>query len=447
MQLKQAKSIRRQLAIATSSLLVAAPLQTVSAVEAGADQMDDIAVEVSRLYYAEEGRVTVNKTQTLITKELSEDSRIKVNVTYDTMSGSSPNGRIYNPNALGASSTVAVTTASGFSFDAAANASSASKKPWLTPFSDNRIASNIEWEKGVTRTATIALGGGISSENDYDSYSGSGKFIWDVNQRRTTLTTGVGYSNDYVEPSTGVPDGLGELRCINPITQLDWLASCDSTDLTFDKKPANKVTVDYFFGLTQVWNRNTLVQLNYSHGTEDGYLTDPYKQISVVNPGLNYQELAVLYEKRPSTRETQSLFFKIINVPSERTTVHMSYRFFWDDWDVQAHTTDVRFRFNLGTKDYIQPHLRVSYQSAAFFSHRFIADEANSDFSEKPEYVSADHRLSKQGTITAGIKYGKQLGKFGRFGARIEQMHQKYSQNMLPDMKVWIVQFLLSTRF
>jgi len=443
MQLKHPKSIRRQLTIATSSLLVAAPLQS-TAVETSADQMDDITVEISRLYYSEDDRVTVNKTQTLITNELSEDNRIKVNVTYDTMSGASPNGRIYTGGG-DASGTVAVTTASGFSFNAANNASSASKKTWQTPFSDNRIAANAEWETSLTRLSKAVLSGGASFENDYESYNTSGRLLWDFNQRRTTLTGGVGYNSDTVKPAAGVPEGLGELWCGTIAIDLDWLSSCADHDQVFFK-PANKTVLDYFFGITQVWNRNTLFQVNYSQSTESGYLTDPYKQISVVDPAFGNQELAILYEKRPDSRSTQSLFFKAVNVMSKKTTAYLSYRYFWDDWEIQAHTAGARFRFNLGSKSYIQPHFRVSYQTAASFSSSYISVD-DSGFATEPQYISADHRLSEQGTVTAGIKYGRKLGKFGKFGARVEQMQHKYSNNILPDMKAWIVQFLLSMRF
>jgi len=443
MQLKQPKSIRRQLTIATSSLLVAAPLQSI-AVENSVDQMDDITVEISRLYYSEDDRVTVNKTQALITNELSEDNRIKVNVTYDTMSGSSPNGRIYTGGGDG-SGTVAVTTASGFSFNAANNASSASKNTWLTPFSDNRIAANMEWETSLTNFSKAVLGGGASFENDYESYSTGGKLLWDLNQRRTTLTAGIGYNSDTVKPEAGVPEGLGELWCGTTAIDLDWLSSCADQDQIF-YKPANKTVVDYFFGITQVWNRNTLFQLNYSQGDESGYLTDPYKQVSVIDPEFGNQELAVLYEKRPDSRLTQSLYFKAINVSSENITSYISYRYFWDDWDIQAHTVDAKIRINLGTKSYIQPHVRASYQSAASFSSSYISVD-DAEFVNEPQYISADHRLSEQGTVTAGIKYGRKLGKVGKFGARVEQMRQKYNDGVLPDMKAWIVNLLLSMRF
>ncbi len=46
----------------------------------------------------------------------------------------------------------------------------------------------------------------------------------------------------------------------------------------------SKDVLDFLVGVTQVINRSTLVQLNYSLSQSDGDLTDPYKIISVVDP-------------------------------------------------------------------------------------------------------------------------------------------------------------------
>jgi len=451
MQLKQPKSIRQQLTIATSSLLVAAPLQSLAANSSDNSDFENILLESSQLYYAEQERVNVFKSQVLVTGSITDESILTANFVFDTMSGSSPNGRIYSGNVTtsgGNSNTVAVTTASGFSFNANSNQAGADKS-WLTAFDDIRTAYGLEWETELTQFTKAVLTGNVSIENDYDSYGTSGTFLWDFNQRRSTLSMAVGFSDDTIRPDAGIPEGLEEVWCGSTAIALDWLSSCEATSPFFYPDPADKKVVDYLVGLTQVWNRSTIFQANYSMGVESGYLTDPYKQVSVVDPSQGNKEIAILYEKRPESRITQSIFFKAMNVVSDSVAAHMSYRFFWDDWDVNAHTVDGKIRFDVSSRSYFQPHVRVSFQSAAFFSQAYIESDTKTDnpFADKPDYISADHRLSEQGTITAGIKYGRTLGKDGKFGIRVEQMHQKYKANLLPDMKVWIVQALLSVRF
>ena len=445
MQLKRSKSIRQQLSIATSSLLVAAPLQAAAAAQAGGSEFENIQIELSQLYYSEDERVNVYKSQALVENELNEDNLLRVNFVYDTMSGSSPNGRIYTDNS-DASGSVAVTTASGFSFSTANNGAAVSQRAWVTPFSDTRTALSVEWESSLSRLVRSIITGGASYENDYDSYGTSGTLVWDFNQRRSTLTTGIGFSNDTIRPASGnIPEGLGELWCGTDPIDLAWLSSCDDKNQQVFQ-PANKRVVDYLVGLTQVWNRDTLFQINYSRSSESGYLTDPYKQVSVIDPSFNNKEYAVLYEKRPDIRSIQSVYLKAVNAASKTTTSYLSYRYFWDDWDVQAHTLDWKLRFDVGKRSYFQPHIRANYQTAAFFSKASIAVN-DEEFTDKPEYVSADHRLSEQTTITAGLKYGRTLGKEGKFGIRLEQMRQNYTGSILPNMKAWIVQVLLSNRF
>jgi len=452
MQLKKSKSIRQKLALATSTLLVAAPVHSNAAEATQAEKTD---IDISGLYYSETDevseRVTVNKTQAVITNQLSEESKVKIGFIYDTMSGATPNGRIAHDGRIFVGSNnqgggVTVTTASGFSFNTANSSGSSDVQivPWKTDFSDNRLAGNFDWEYALNNTMKSTVGFGASFENDYDSYAASGKVDWDINQRRTTLSAGLSYNNDTVKPANGIPEGLGVLNCASDVIDLEWL-KCGEKALFY--KPAEKIVLNYFLGITQVWNRRTLVQANYSLGDESGYLTDPYKQLSVLLPDdVGGEEVAILYERRPDERETQSLYFKIVHLPTDKHTAYLSYRYFWDNWDITAHTADARFRLDINPKSYLQPHFRVSYQTAAFFADQKI-QVGDSKYAEKPDYFSADHRVNEQGTVTAGLKYGRKLGKTGDFGVRVEQMRQYYKGNLLPDMKAWIVQVLLSMRY
>ena len=55
-------------------------------------------------------------------------------------------------------------------------------------------------------------------------------------------------------------------------------------DLTNKRGDQSKDVTDLLIGVTQVLNRHTIVQFNYSLSQADGYLTDPYKVLSVVDP-------------------------------------------------------------------------------------------------------------------------------------------------------------------
>lgn len=450
MQLKK-RSIRSKLAIATSTLLLATPLhgqaEPININQPESQNFKENDFSISGLFYSEEDRVTVNKIQNKISKRINDEHLIRVDLIYDTMSGASPNGRIVKENV--SSGDLPYTTASGGKIEIDSEGNS-NNKTWLTAFEDTRRAINTEWEYKVSHQLTTTLGIGTSHEDDYESYSGSGNIVYEFNQRRSSINAGAAMSNDTIKAAIGIPDGLSTLTChtnqSNSNFIPDWL-TCSSDKPTF-YLPANKVVTDYIIGLTQVWNRRTILQANYAHGREDGYLTDPYKQVSVVN-SVDNEEWAILYEKRPDSRSTNSLFFKAVHIPLNHVALNTSYRFFWDDWDVKAHTLDGRLRLNLSNKLYIQGHARLHSQSAAsFFSKQVGANNSSENyFSEAPSYLSADSRLSKLASATAGVKIGYKMNNNVGFSARVEHMQQHYYSGVLPRLKVWISQLILNVKF
>ena len=435
MQLANKQSIRGKLALATITLLTATSVE--------ASEIESFSIDASSLYYGELDRVTVNKFQALLSQDLSDENKIKLNAVYDTMSGASPNGRIYQPSKQ-LSDKVPVTSASGFSFLTSTNTDD-SLPSWLSSFNDERIGATLDWEHSVTQSVQSVIGIGSSVENDYQSYTYSAKADWDVNQRRTTFTVGGSLNSDKVKPNGGIPRGLDVLWCRSGGTALrpDWL---NCAEPTVRYKPADKLVSNIVVGVTQVWNRRTLFQFNYALGNESGYLTDPYKQISVTSNLVNGEEVAILHEKRPDSRQTNSLFFNMVSVPFDITAIHLSYRYFWDNWKINGHTVDGRFIVDLPKKSQLQIHGRVSYQTAAFFFDEFIATE-DLNYIQKPQYFTADHRLSQQATATVGIKYSLETSRYGKYAFRIEQMRQYYKNNLIPDMKALIAQVFLTFKF
>jgi len=440
MQLKKNQSIRAKLALATSALLVTNPITTLA--ETGA-VADNDRFDISRLYYTEQERVTVEKIQASVSKALNESNKFKFSYVYDTMSGASPNGRIYNASGVG--SNITYTTASGNANTVANNAGGAAAT-WKTTFKDARTAFNAEWEHALTTTLKAVAGAANSSENDYDSRTYSGRLLWDVDQRRTTLTIGASTNFDTVKAIGGNPKGGTTIACMADTSFApNWL-SCNPNTIYY--KPASKVTSDYLVGITQVWNRNTLMQFNVALSQEKGYLTDPYKQVSIVDSQFG-GEIAIINEQRPDTRKTRALFYKVVYLPTDNIATHSSYRLFWDDWGIVSHTFDERIRFNFNEKIYIQAHGRLHWQGAADFFRSSVGADVNSNnyFANAPQYISADSRLGELATVTAGLKMGYKINNSSNISSRVENMIQKYNQALLPTMKTWIVQIILNIKF
>jgi hypothetical protein len=187
----------------------------------------------------------------------------------------------------------------------------------------------------------------------------------------------------------------------------------------------SKDVLDVLFGATQVLSRRSLLEVAYSYSKSDGYLNDPYKILSVVDPvtglpvagpvgsGLNLY----LYENRPDTRAKQSLFAEWRHA-FDRDSMAVSFRLMDDDWGVTSQTVEARYRWNRTANDYIEPHLRYYTQSAADFYRTVLFAGA-----PLPEHASADYRLADSDAYTVGFKYGHRTER-GEFSVRLEYYRQ-----------------------
>lgn len=417
MQLRRGpRRIRASLAAATAGLLG----QNASALEPSSDWEVDSAV----LYYSEQDRVSLFEPVVRARRQLANDQAVSMRLVVDSLTGSSANGAI----ATGQAQTF--TTPSGNStYTTAAN-----QTPLDPTFQDTRVALNGAWELPLGERTRGIFGANFSTEYDYQSAGLSATFNWDFNQRNSTLIAGLAYNADTVDPVGGVPLGLTPMPVFPAVKQ-----TVGADD--------DKTVYDLLLGWTQVLGPKTLMQLNYVYGNESGYLTDPYKIVSVVDgatgqlvadPGRRY-----LYEKRPDDRTRHSLYWGI-SQQFARDVLRASYRYFTDDWGIDSHTLDARYRWELGRRYYLEPHLRYYTQGAADFYRTSLVE------GEQVEHVSADYRLADLTTTTAGVKLGWGITPTSEFSVRAEYMLQQAdpsevigvqaNQDLTPDVEAVILQ-------
>jgi hypothetical protein len=412
----QLKNIKGKISLATCSLLqVASPVTQA----AGSDWDIDTAF----LYYGEsDGRVSAFEPAMYMGKELADDGeRIDLRLVVDVLTGATPNGA----HASSVAQTFTTPSGSG-SYTAAAG-----ETPLDDTFMDTRVALGADWTLPVNRLSRVKLGLNASKEYDYLSLGASGSYIRDLNNKNTTLTASLAFNNDTYSPEGGIPDPFKPMRTAG--SGINRIGGDDTKTIT-----------DFLVGVTQVVNRNTIMELNYSYGMSDGYLTDPFKIITVVNSaGLpatsefaaigDGNDLPYVYEKRPDSRQRNNLFFRVAHHLTE-DVIHFSYRYFWDDWGISSNTFDLKYRYEIG-RSYLQPHVRYYMQDAAdFYVHNL---KLGSDVDATTGVVSlneasSDSRLSKFTTTTLGLKYGYALGKNSELSVRGEFMNQAFDDGGAP---------------
>lgn len=432
MSKRKMPSLRRSLGIATGALLATGG--------ANADWLPDLKdwdTSAGLLYYSEPGRVSAIEPVISAKKSLDTDEFLTFKLTVDTLTGASATGAVSSelpqtftrPSGNGSYS-----TASG-------------ETPLDDTFKDTRLTLNGNWERPVAEDLTLNLGTALSNEYDYLSLGVSGGLAKDINDGNTTLSGGLSFSADSGSPVGGEPIPFASMQP-------------SGADQPRQGSGSDKQVLDVVLGLTQIINKSSLFQINYSLSASDGYLTDPYKFISVVDPvtgnpvfenTLEPDLPTVAFENRPDSRTKHSLYAQY-KVALGDNILDTSYRFLTDDWGINSHTLDFRYRIASSGGSYWQPHVRIYQQSAADFYTSYFAGNDRPASGDSNSFASADYRLGKFTGMTLGLEYGRRKADSGwsvaaeyylqsgsepddKFGALADQ-------TLYPDVDAFFVRFI-----
>jgi Protein of unknown function (DUF3570) len=428
--MKDSDNFNAALAAATCALIGSAVATPVVAQEESGRWTFDSTL----LYYGEsDDRVQDISAAIAAQRDFGDDRKLSATLTADTLTGASASGAIAldRPQTFTSPSGRAVyTTAAG-------------EVPLDDTFLDTRFALNVNWSQPLARLYTVSAGVGFSTEYDYTHLGANLSLARDFNKRNTTLSAGIAWSQDDIDPVGGRPIPLSQMLDVG--NGANKQGGSESKDV-----------LDLLLGFTQVLNRTTVLRVNYSYSDSSGYLNDPYKLLSVVDPvtGDTLTRVPVgqgpdgvyLFESRPDTRTKQSLYAEVKHAFGA-PVMHVSYRFMTDDWGIDSSTAEVRLRWPLGD-GYIEPLLRYYTQSEAdFYRSSLVSGTA------LPRYASADFRLGDFDATTVGIKYGHATSGGNEWSIRAEYYQQSGSvpreqiignqanREQYPDLSAVIVQF------
>jgi hypothetical protein len=395
----QNKNLKAALTLATTTLFTtaqAAPLPSDTPSE------DAWSFDSAFLYYSEADRVSAAEAIFNAKKTYSDDSILNLKLTIDALTGASANGAVAQPNVQ------TFTRPSGKGdYDIKAG-----DTPLDDTFHDTRVQFNAQWTQALAQNYTGSVGAHISKEYDYLSLGVNGNIAYDFNKKNSTISFGLSHFQDTFTPEGGIPKSFASM----PVAYHDNedKSGHEATRIGSDD---DKTTSDVMVGFTQVINRNMVTQFNYSYSLVDGYLTDPFKILSLVNNSGIAQDY--LYENRPDERTKQSVFAQT-KYHFDEVILDVSYRYMWDDWEIDSHTVDTRFYIPLGDGSYLEPHLRFYQQTAAEFYQPFLMQGET-----LPEFASADYRIGEMTAYTIGLKYGMKLDGGNDLSFRLEYYSQR----------------------
>lgn len=350
------------------SMLQAALALPGIAIGANAIDSEGVLVDYKNLYYQEQDDLMkVNASYLALGVPVNEKNDLQLTLEYETMSGASP--IYFQPDA----NNTLVQATSGASI------------------TDERKAGALRY-RHFTDKGVISITPGGSSENDYISRSFTVGYQWDTNSKNTTYSIGSGYASDSV--------------------------SATNQDLDEDKRG-----ISLFAGVTQVLDTQSLMQVNLSLAKETGYLSDPYK--------LTYVDGSILQDNRPDKRQQIALLTSYIrNFKEYNGSLHLAYRYFHDDWSIDAHTFELSWNHELSWSWLLTPSVRFYNQDGAEFYSPFFST------TREDGIYSSDYRLASFGSVLTGVKLVKAFSKATLLNVNLEYYVRRGDLKLFGDHSV-----------
>lgn len=299
-----------------------------------------------REWIEDDDRVEVRSWYAETEIELDQDWSFEFLGTIDAWSGATPNGRPPEE--------------------------SDSINSWLTLVPEEVRKAGLFTVNKKNDKHDFSLEYGISDEPDYLSRSYAFQYAYKMAAETFIVNSGISLEDDSVKNSIGVF--------------------------------VSKKTPTFSLGLSRILDKFTTVAFNLSYSWPRGYLNDPYKQVPVdIGPIINAEP-----ENRPAKRKIFVLFSELSRYTETlKAGMHINYRYFLDDYDLEGHTIEFETNKRIGDKWLWAARYRFYHQNqTSFYDPRVRALQPYiilPDSSNGPFY-SADHRLSSFSSQTFGFK-------------------------------------------
>ena len=98
-------------------------------------------------------------------------------------------------------------------------------------FLDTRYALTTSWTQPLARLYTVSVGLGFSTEYDYTHLGANLSLARDFNKRNTTLSAGIAYAKDDIDPVGGAPVPLAQMLDVGDPSNKRGSESKDVLDL------------------------------------------------------------------------------------------------------------------------------------------------------------------------------------------------------------------------
>ena len=365
---------------------------------------EHVSLDVMR-YQESDDRMGVSYGAIDLLKDFGTDYTLSLGFTYDTLSGGSPSW----DSVSGASSLTTSDTSSGASpcndqtgsyYDTCRNTRNSELLGDGQSSTDGFVYHNVQMDdtrKAVygsltTRTearSEITTGAAFSTESDFHSMEGSLDYLFYLDElKNRAINVGASYQSN--EAYFYRDDTWRGSHVLN--SQIGW---------------------------TEIYSPTLLSQLRLFYLKESGELSNPYSMvIRKVNVMLDssdgaYFKYYLAPDDRPDERNLGGVNLDLVKQLAP-LTLHGTYRYYHDDWGIDAHTLDSALFYDLDSGWRLTGGLRFYDQSEALFYKGY--DQQDYYFDEQG-YATADERLSAFSSVT--YKLGAETPFYGDWKWRV----------------------------
>jgi hypothetical protein len=254
-------------------------------------------------------------------------------------------------------------------------------KLYASPYIEQRTQDSVSAEY-LYGKSTYNVSFTHSYEPDYRSNTASFSVSQDMFGDLTTISLSYRRTwNDVYEMECAMRSAVGDV-CEDKIH-----------DPSFGKKDMDERS--YAVGLTQILTRNSILAVNFEVITDQGWLSDPYRQLLYADP-TSPKGFSEGPEVDPSTRTSNAIGGDYKYYLPYRASVDLQYRFFTDTWGIHANTAQLgytqpwrNFIFDGSVRYYNQNH-------ANFYSNLF-------PYANAQNFESRNRELATYKSYSAGV--------------------------------------------
>jgi Protein of unknown function (DUF3570) len=156
------------------------------------------------------------------------------------------------------------------------------------------------------------------------------------------------------------------------------------------------------FGISRVINRNLQMMIMAEPSYQEGLLSTPYHRVYFTDNSLKV-------EKLPGTRVKFPVSLRTSYFLGDRFVIRSLYRYYRDDWGMQAHTVSAEMSVKVTPFLSVTPHYRFNSQTAV----RYFA--ANKKHPIGDAFYTSDYDISdfNSGFWGAGVRFSPPGGILG----------------------------------